>query len=851
MKKLFFIIFCLLSFAIVVNAEELNIVVEDITISAKSDTITIVDPVLNDNEVSSNITFNELDDYVTYDITIKNNSDNKYKISKVKDNNKNKNIEITYSFSSDYIETDTSSVIKMTLRYKNILKNVESVDLDDLNINIIFDDGKIVLNPQTNDKIVLYILLAVISLIGIILAIKYLKHTKKALLLLILVLPVMIYAKEVFQLHLVFKNIEVIGVFDIFNVAINPNNDDTTETIEIKYGDPVGNLPTPSKEGYNFIGWFDDNNNPISPDTTVTSDLVINARYSIINYSLTYEKDGGNATNPSSYTIEDEIELEDASKDYYNFLGWYDNEEFTGNPITKIEKGTTGDKKLYAKFELINYSINYNLNDGEFNDEPVQSYTVETETFDILIPEKENYRFTGWYEKEDLSGKTTNYIKQGRTGNIELYAGWKQLKDYSGVPLYEVVGDEALNDAKPSLFVDNDNGMDFSKASSIRNGNGKYMIDSTSDDNFPIYYYRGEVIDNNVIFADKCWLILRTTETGGVKLVYNGVVDKDKCTATGVDTFASSQIKYNSSYNRTESIGYTYSGSHTQTGKNFSTLTVGTILANDVVYEKGSYLLKDTYTVDEEFQDNRDKFTEKHHYTCLNNSSSCEKVYYIFMGRDANYYYITLSNGDTVEDVIENRNFDIATSKNSTVKSNIDAFYSNNLASYNKLIEDTVYCNDRSTYTKGGWDKDTSIYEKAMFSSTARVSVTYQPSLTCKNVNDSYTVSTSIGNGGLSYPIGLITADEAAYAGYGWFLDSKNYLNNGHLWWTMSPSLLSANFAYVDVLYSMIDNVRTDYISSSSTLTAGGVRPVISLTNEAIVEGGTGTKNNPYIILVD
>ena len=64
----------------------------------------------------------------------------------------------------------------------------------------------------------------------------------------------------------------------------------------------------------------------------------------------------------------------------------------------------------------------------------------------------------------------------------------------------------------------------------------------------------------------------------------------------------------------------------------------------------------------------------------------------------------------------------------------------------------------------------------------------------------------------------------------------------------MSPSVLSANFAYVDVLYSMIDNVQTAYTTSSSTLTAGGVRPVISISKDVKIESGTGSKSNPLFI---
>ena len=162
-------------------------------------------------------------------------------------------------------------------------------------------------------------------------------------------------------------------------------------------------------------------------------------------------------------------------------------------------------------------------------------------------------------------------------------------------------------------------------------------------------------------------------------------------------------------------------------------------------------------------------------------------------------------------------------------------------------IEDTVWCNDR-TARKGGWDKDSTIYDnKVTFGPTLRVTENMSPTVTCPTKRDSYTISSEKGNGRLTYPIGLLTADEVVLAGYGWFQNStSSYLYNENIWWTMSPSLLSANFAYIDVVYSMLDNVRTDYINSS--VKAGCVRPAISLKASTIIIGGNGTRLDPYVV---
>ncbi len=63
----------------------------------------------------------------------------------------------------------------------------------------------------------------------------------------------------------------------------------------------------------------------------------------------------------------------------------------------------------------------------------------------------------------------------------------------------------------------------------------------------------------------------------------------------------------------------------------------------------------------------------------------------------------------------------------------------------------------------------------------------------------------------------------------------------------MSPSLVSANYAYMDVAYSILDNVHAGYISSSAIM-AGGVRPSVSLKHGVNISSGTGSTDDPYIV---
>ena len=90
--------------------------------------------------------------------------------------------------------------------------------------------------------------------------------------------------------------------------------------------------------------------------------------------------------------------------------------------------------------------------------------------------------------------------------------------------LEEIMKKTAVMDNINSLYVNNETpGIDFGAISSDINGKGVYTRAGTENDEYPIMYYRGDIDYNNVLFANKCWKTVRTTDTGGVKLIYNGL----------------------------------------------------------------------------------------------------------------------------------------------------------------------------------------------------------------------------------------------------------------------------------------------------------------------------------------
>ena len=148
-------------------------------------------------------------------------------------------------------------------------------------------------------------------------------------------------------------------------------------------------------------------------------------------YTITYHlNDGTNDSgNPANYTVETEtITLKDAERTGYTFVGWYEKADFTGEKVTRLTKGSTGNKELWAKF-LENYTITYNLNGGSHSGNPAH-YTVETETITLKDATKTGHTFMGWYEKADFTGEKVTQIVKGSSGNKEFWAKW-EIKKYS------------------------------------------------------------------------------------------------------------------------------------------------------------------------------------------------------------------------------------------------------------------------------------------------------------------------------------------------------------------------------------------------------------------------------------
>ena len=168
----------------------------------------------------------------------------------------------------------------------------------------------------------------------------------------------------------------------------------------------------------------------------------------------------------------------------------------------------------------------------------------------------------------------------------------------------------------------------------------------------------------------------------------------------------------------------------------------------------------------------------------------------------------------------------------STILNNLEIWYNNNLKTYESLIDNNVFCNDKGrTGIWPGYGTELTFYD-----SGTRLSTSGTPSLKC--------------NGNLSKitgKVGLITADEAAFAGFKTTGNvSLNYLleNTGNaLWWTMTPAGFYGDAAQVWAILSGLRSMLQFSVDNEN-----GFRPYISLKASASISGGSGTSEDPYVV---
>ena len=240
-KKLFLISFCLLIIA-TINVYASSFDITDVRIKEKTDTIVVQTPSILGKEITTGITFNKINDYVTFSLSLKNNEDVKYRIKRIYDNNTISNVELTYLYDEDYIQSGETTVVEIKVLYKEELINTSSINLDNLTIDIeIVDEEGNILSPRTGDMVIYYVIIFIMTLMGIFLVLKANKKAAVAVWLIALVLiPVLSYASADSSIRIVIKNLVINATKQMNNyVSYNQELHVDGRNLVNKYGEIV------------------------------------------------------------------------------------------------------------------------------------------------------------------------------------------------------------------------------------------------------------------------------------------------------------------------------------------------------------------------------------------------------------------------------------------------------------------------------------------------------------------------------------------------------------------------------------------------------------------------------------
>lgn len=309
-----------------------------------------------------------------------------------------------------------------------------------------------------------------------------------------------------------------------------------------------------------------------------------------------------------------------------------------------------------------NYKVIYDVNAPKDCSVKTVFGAEQYDIFDVVatsevIPECEGYQFRGWkISTKDVTKINDDYFLMP-SSDVEIKGTWSNLniqKSMAGkvkesLTLYKQVEEDAEDEGK---FVK------------------KYTGDTTGlNGSNNIYYYYGGAANNNVVFANYCWKIVRTTGTGGVKLLYNGLPDLNgECHNTKGDSQltakqmnrSGNQVPYNDPSNSLAYVGYMYNNSTKYISnkkdlvKRQDILNVTTMkIADDY-----NYYYSDEYIYDSEnaryrlesaeqyaWIDNYNNLVGK--YTCKNTSKNgnCQTLYYVIKTDENTLYCIPLSMG--------------------------------------------------------------------------------------------------------------------------------------------------------------------------------------------------------------
>ncbi len=208
-----------------------------------------------------------------------------------------------------------------------------------------------------------------------------------------------------------------------YKITLDAKGGKVNNSIILVTYDSSYSLPTPERDYYAFDGWYSGAQKYQGGTWFTPKDIELEAKWNRIVYKVDYYLDGGSnaSQNPTRFTVESAaITLKDPTRKGYKFAGWYGDKAYT-KKINQIAAGSHENITLYAKWEIINYTITYDLNGGNISGNKKASFTINDLPLSLPSATKSGLVFLNW-GKDTYDGVPVEKITD--IGDVKLVASY-------------------------------------------------------------------------------------------------------------------------------------------------------------------------------------------------------------------------------------------------------------------------------------------------------------------------------------------------------------------------------------------------------------------------------------------
>ena len=268
-----------------------------------------------------------------------------------------------------------------------------------------------------------------------------------------------------------------------YSITYNTAGGTTIAPESYKWGATITPPNDPYRLGYTFEGW-----NPEIPDIMQTENITVTAKWKTSPiYTITYVTNGGTISKTAVYDKKyssetptfDLVQSSEITRNGYTFAGWYIDKELTQDTDTYLKGELKRNISLFAKWTPKDYSLTYELNGGTLSTPNPVTYNIETDTFILSEPTKENYDFIGWTSSDILSPTLNLSINKGSFGDKTFTANYRGVSHQ----ITYVLNGGTNSSLNPSLYYYGEGVGSFENPYRIKyQFEGWYSKDGTGDD---------------------------------------------------------------------------------------------------------------------------------------------------------------------------------------------------------------------------------------------------------------------------------------------------------------------------------------------------------------------------------